>query len=101
MLFNNPKCVRLTPEYVNTATGLELHQFRWLPDEGLIGELPRRWNHLVGYHEHTDDVSLVHFTLGGPYFAEYRDCDYAELWRREHERMVAAAQREVAEAATR
>lgn len=46
MLFNNRRCKRLTPEYVNTATGLELHQFRWLKD-GEIGRLPERWNHLV------------------------------------------------------
>lgn len=47
MLFNNAKCKALTPAYVNTATGLELHQFKWLADEDLIGELPERWNHLV------------------------------------------------------
>ncbi|HSN41704.1 MAG TPA: hypothetical protein VLT92_16120 [Burkholderiales bacterium] len=27
MLFNNAKCRALTPQYVNTASGLELHQF--------------------------------------------------------------------------
>jgi lipopolysaccharide biosynthesis glycosyltransferase len=30
MLFNNAKCQALSPDYVNTATGLELHQFKWL-----------------------------------------------------------------------
>ena len=49
ILFNNAKCRALTPEYVNTATGLELHQFKWLGNDDLIGEIPRRWNHLVGY----------------------------------------------------
>ncbi|NBR29730.1 MAG: aminotransferase class V-fold PLP-dependent enzyme, partial [Betaproteobacteria bacterium] len=34
-------------DYVNTASGLELHQFKWLGDDSLIGELPHRWNHLV------------------------------------------------------
>jgi len=43
MLFNNAKCKALTPEYVNTASGLELHQFKWLGDDNLIGELPHRW----------------------------------------------------------
>ena len=28
ILFNNAKCMALTPAYVNTATGLELHQFK-------------------------------------------------------------------------
>lgn len=40
MLFNCGRCRALTPEFVNSATGLELHQFRWLPDAE-IGELPR------------------------------------------------------------
>jgi lipopolysaccharide biosynthesis glycosyltransferase len=93
VLFNNARCHALTPDFVSTATGLELHQFKWLADEALIGELPRRWNHLVGYHEHSDDVSLVHYTLGGPYFNEYRECGYADAWRREYERMVAVTQR--------
>ena len=30
MLMNCAKCRALTPEYVNTASGLELHQFKWL-----------------------------------------------------------------------
>ncbi len=94
MLFNNAKCRALTPEYVNTASGLELHQFKWLPDESLIGELPRAWNHLVGYYNPTPGVSLVHYTLGGPYFDEYRDCEYAEEWRSELASMLACTQRD-------
>lgn len=93
MLFNNAKCRALTPEYVNAASGLELHQFKWLPDESLIGELPRAWNHLVGYYNPTPGVSLVHYTLGGPYFDEYRDCEYAEDWRAELASMLACTQR--------
>ena len=94
MLFNNARCRALTPQYVNTATGLELHQFKWLADETLIGALPARWNHLVGYDAPSRDVSLVHYTLGGPYFDEYRDCEYAEEWRRERDRMLRCEQRE-------
>jgi len=96
MLFNNARCAALTPEYVNRASGLELHQFKWLDSEALIGELPRRWNHLVGYYKPTRDVSLVHYTLGGPYFEEYRDCEYASEWQQERERMLACTQREPA-----
>ncbi|MCG6876973.1 MAG: glycosyltransferase [Betaproteobacteria bacterium] len=94
MLFNNSRCTALSPEYVNRASGLELHQFKWLEDEAMIGELPRRWNHLVGYYKPTRDVSLVHYTLGGPYFDEYRDCEYAEEWRQDYEDMLACSQRE-------
>ena len=46
----------------------------------LIGALPKRWNHLVGEYPHEPDVSNVHFTVGGPYLDEYRDCDYASDW---------------------
>ena len=93
MLFNNPRCTALTPEYVSTASGLELHQFRWLPEESLIGNLPRRWNHLVGYHAHDPDAALVHYTLGGPYFDEYGQCDYADEWRAEFEAMLHVTQK--------
>lgn len=88
MLFNNERCGALTPEYVNHASGLELHQFAWLGDDGLIGSLPSRWNHLVGYDARRDDAALVHFTIGGPYFDAYRDCEYAEAWFAERERML-------------
>jgi hypothetical protein len=93
MLFNNAKCRALTPDYVNTASGLELHQFKWLGDDSLIGEIPSRWNHLVGYHTPRRDASLVHYTLGGPYFEEYRDCEYAAEWRRERQAMLHVDQR--------
>lgn len=83
MLFNNSKCTALTTDYVNTATGLELHQFKWLGNDDLIGEIPSKWNHLVGYDQPRDDASLVHFTIGGPYFNEYKDCEYSEEWRQE------------------
>jgi hypothetical protein len=85
MFFNNERCTALTPDYVNTATGLDLHRFRWL-DDALIGDLPLEWNWLVGEYErhvHTPTPKMVHYTLGGPYFDAYRDCDYAANWREE------------------
>ncbi len=90
ILFNNAKCRALTPEYVNTSTGLDLHQFKWLGNDDLIGEIPHRWNHLVGYGAPNPDVSLVHYTIGGPYFEEYRDCEHAVSWRTELEHMLYA-----------
>ena len=93
MLFNNARCSALTPHYVSTATGLELHQFKWLEGDHEIGALPSRWNHLVGYDTPRPDAALVHFTLGGPYFAEYADCEYAAEWRDEQERMLSASRR--------
>ena len=93
MLLNNARCRALTPEFVNSASGLQLHQFKWLEDEALIGELPHRWNHLVGYDPPAPGMSLVHYTLGGPYFDEYRECEYACEWFAERDRMLFAAQR--------
>ena len=80
MLMNCKKCTQLTPDYVNKASGLELHQFKWLESEDLIGELPLEWNWLVGEYEHKDNVKNVHYTEGGPWFKEYRDVDYSQDW---------------------
>ncbi len=62
MLMNCARCETLTPGYVDTAAGLDLHRFRWLEEDNLIGELPPEWNHLVGYDRHVSDPKLVHFT---------------------------------------
>lgn len=82
MLFNNSRCKTLTPEYVNTASGLDLHQFKWLKDNE-IGYLPKTWNHLVGYDKYDPQAKCVHFTIGGPYFKEYANCDYHQDWWKE------------------
>jgi hypothetical protein len=86
MLFNGPRCHALTPEYVNTASGLELHQFKWLESEAMIGDLAIGWNYLVGEYEFSRDVKNLHFTLGGPYIKGFEGCDYAEVWFEEFER---------------
>ena len=82
MLFNNRKCKSLTPESVIGNDGLYLHQFKWLEDEKLIGSLPTEWNFLVGEHIVNQSIlpSLIHFTLGGPWFKEYESCDYSNIW---------------------
>lgn len=90
MLFNNARCRALSREYVNTASGLELHQFKWLASDELIGALPSQWNHLVGYDAPRADASLVHYTLGGPYFKEYSGCEYAQEWFAERDAMLHA-----------
>lgn len=93
MMFNNAKCRALTPEFVNTASGLELHQFKWLENDDLIGEIPHRWNHLVGYDAPEQGMGLVHYTIGGPYFNEWHDCEYSEEWRSDREAMLQCMQR--------
>lgn len=86
MLFNNARCRSLTSDYVNTASGLELHRFAWV-DDASIGELSLDWNWLVGEYEYNPNARIVHFTIGGPYFAAYRDCDYAAEWLAERDSM--------------
>ena len=80
MLMNCKKCTTLTPDYVNKASGLELHQFKWLENEELIGSLPLEWNWLVGEYPYKEDVKNVHYTDGGPYFEQYNNCDYSSEW---------------------
>jgi lipopolysaccharide biosynthesis glycosyltransferase len=79
MLMDCSKCKTLTPEYVNTKSGLELHQFKWL-DENLIGSIPLEWNWLVGEYPYKKEVHNIHFTEGGPYFKEYKNTEYANEW---------------------
>jgi len=74
MLLNCSRCQALTPEYVNTATGLELHRFHWLGGDHEIGAIQGGWNHLVDVQETAESVDspLLHWTLGGPWFREQR-----------------------------
>ena len=90
MLFNNERCRALTPQYVNNATGLDLHRFKWT-DDASIGELPLEWNWLVGEYDASPAAKIVHYTLGGPWFDEYRTCDYADEWLEENRRANSAA----------
>lgn len=90
MLMNCAACAALTPDYVNTASGLELHRFRWIEDDRRIGALPARWNHLVDYDPPlpADKISNLHFTEGGPWFEDYAACGYADLWFAERDLML-------------
>jgi lipopolysaccharide biosynthesis glycosyltransferase len=73
----------VTPKFVNTEEPKTLHRFEWL-NENDIGELDKRWNWLVGeYPSPPKDVRNIHWTIGGPYFNEYKSVDYAEEWREE------------------
>jgi hypothetical protein len=71
---------KLTPSFVESASGLELHRFTWLLDTE-IGDLDISWNWLVGdYINPPEDVKNVHWTIGGPYFQEYSDVEYSTEW---------------------
>ena len=84
MLMNCKKCTTLTPDYVNKASGLELHQFKWLESEDLIGGLPLEWNWLAEEYEPKEDIKNIHYTEGGPYFKGYEEIDYAKDWFEYH-----------------
>jgi len=85
MLFNNKKCKSLTLDYVNQATGLELHQFKWLENEDLIGDISPNWNILVDYFHPKGQTGLLHYTDGGPFYPNYKDCSFSAEWFKEFE----------------
>lgn len=87
MLFNNELCKTLTPQYIDTATGLELHQFKWT-DESLIGSIKDDWNHLVDVDVYNPNAKMVHWTLGGPWFHSYQKAGYADEWFKEFQDMT-------------
>ena len=91
ILFNcgHPANRQLTPEYCETSPGL--HKLSWLVDRELIGDLPREWNHLVGYCSPRTDAKLVHFTQGMPIYEETSGSEYSAEWRAEAEAAGSAA----------
>jgi lipopolysaccharide biosynthesis glycosyltransferase len=81
IMFNNshPSNKKLTPELINTVQpGKVLHQFGWL-DDSEIGSISLDWNVLDGYYE-LDNPRAIHFTDGGPWFANYRNTHYTPFW---------------------
>ncbi|XP_059642055.1 protein CDI-like [Cornus florida] len=86
VLYNcgHPKNRVLTPEVVNSESGAFLHRFQWLDDHE-IGSVPFVWNFLVGHNKVVEDdpstfPKAIHYTLGGPWFDCWKDCEFAELW---------------------
>ena len=77
---NHPSNKNLNVETVNKLSPQELHRFTWLKDDE-IGELPLEWNWLVGWYKEGNPKAL-HYTEGGPWFENYRDCEYSEIWKK-------------------
>ena len=71
----------ITPNTVNNQTGKYLHRFEWLNDRD-IGSLPIQWNWLVGWYTEPRDgkPKALHYTEGGPWFDDYKNCEYASDW---------------------
>lgn len=90
---SHPKNKLVTPDFVNTTEALNLHRFTWLNDDE-IGELDVRWNWLVGeYDDPPSDVKNVHWTVGGPYFNEFKNADFSDEWFKETAQMTNCLQR--------
>jgi hypothetical protein len=74
----------LTPDLINKQSGAFLHRFQWLEDKD-IGSLPHVYNWLVGWYKEPKDgqPKILHYTEGGPWFEGYRECEYADDWKKE------------------
>jgi len=78
----HPKNKILTPEFVQNATGSQLHQFTWLLDND-IGELPVVWNWLADEYGVNSNAKLIHYTLGTPCFEEFSNSPMSDVWHSE------------------
>ena len=93
MLFNcsHPSNQEINVQLVNDTkiTGKYLHRFSWLSDDE-IGELDPEWNWLAGWYKEPEDgkPKLIHYTEGGPWFENYRYCDYHKEWKHELNEMM-------------
>jgi hypothetical protein len=81
MLFNNARCMKLMPEYVEDPANA-LFDLAWAKS---VGSFPKEWNRCVGYSE--GDAKLYHYTQGLPVWPETRG-NFAEdqMWVDEHRR---------------
>ena len=71
----------LTPYIASTQTGAYLHRFQFLSDY-MIGDLPLEWNWLEGEYDKPEvPPAAIHFTNGGPWFENWQNVDYADLWK--------------------
>lgn len=88
MLFNcdHPDVQALTPEIVNSVSPAYLHRLEWVRDDSAIGALDLDWNFLEGeYAKPAFTPRVIHYTNGGPWFDNWQDCDFADLWRNERD----------------
>jgi hypothetical protein len=68
----------MTPMIIRNSSPSWLHQFGWISPSS-IGDLPIEYNWLAGYYN-DGSPKAIHYTDGGPWFEQYKDCEYADLW---------------------
>lgn len=73
---------KLTPEFVQSATGAQLHRFTWIDDD-CIGDLPKEWNWLPDEYGVNHNAKLLHYTLGTPCFYDFATTPQSDEWHRE------------------
>lgn len=76
----------LTPDYVNSRAGAEMHKFEWLSEQE-IGALPKTYNWIEGYSPAEFPPDVIHYTEGGPWFPTCQDVMFADRWTDEYEGM--------------
>lgn len=72
----------INPEFIQVASGAQLHRFTWLTDD-LIGELPIEWNWLPDEFGENKNAKLLHYTLGTPCFVDFAKTPMADKWHKE------------------
>ena len=93
VLFNcgHPSNKKLDINLVNNPdiTGAYLHRFSWL-DDTEIGQISHEWNWLTDWYEEGKDGSpkALHYTEGGPWFENYRNCGWHSTWKIELQEMM-------------
>ena len=91
MLMDCGKLRLWSKQVVETQTGAYLHRFQDIADEA-IGEIPKTWNTLDWMD---DTTKLIHWTSGGPWFEQYRDCPHCEVWNAARREMQEARQHKI------
>jgi hypothetical protein len=93
MLVNcgHPSNAKLDMDLVNdpNITGAYLHRFSWLPDEE-VGQFSHEWNWLTDWYKEGIDGTpkALHYTEGGPWFENYRNCPWHSTWKIELQEMM-------------
>lgn len=80
MLFNcaHPSCKNLNIDNINTKSPAWLHRIQWAL-ENQVGSIDKSYNYLVNYYTE-NQFKALHFTDGGPWYKNYRNVIYADLW---------------------
>lgn len=80
MLFNNPQCRNLYPEWIN-ADNTKPQELKWA---STVGMLPKEWNVMVKASEpdiRIANAKVLHFTEGLPCFFETQHTPGASIWQ--------------------